>query len=309
VKQLVELMNGSISVESVRSQGTRFNVDLELDVEESAASPLLSFVDPLKVFVLSAHNSNLIPASYLAAMDQDYSKINKSTLERCKSEDKSHSLLLIEIDDLQTHKTIQDDITKAKDWGVNIGLVTNTQPNTLPYLLEQKWQMPIISHPFTPEHFKRFINQTLNLYTEINEHRKLVDNQHKNVSLEGHVLIVEDNYINQVVASQMLSNMNLTFELAEDGLQAVTKIVNSPHYDLILMDIQMPNMDGYEATELLRKRGFKDLIICGLSANAMDSDYKKAIDAGMNDYLAKPIKQHHLVAMLEKYLPEKPTST
>jgi CheY-like chemotaxis protein len=100
----------------------------------------------------------------------------------------------------------------------------------------------------------------------------------------------------------MLKNLGLTFDIAEDGQQAVTKVINSPQYDLVLMDIQMPVMDGYEATEALRKQGKNELIICGLSANAMKEDYLRAEDVGMNDYLTKPLRQLSLEKMLSKYL-------
>jgi CheY-like chemotaxis protein len=82
-------------------------------------------------------------------------------------------------------------------------------------------------------------------------------------------------------------------------------VINSPHYDIILMDIQMPVMDGYEATMALRERGYSQLIICGLSANAMTQDYAKARRVGMNDYLTKPLKQISLERVLSKYLPPK----
>ena len=121
----------------------------------------------------------------------------------------------------------------------------------------------------------------------------------------GHVLLVEDNNINQMVAGEMLKLLGITFDIAEDGQQAVTKIVNSPQYDLVLMDIQMPVMDGYEATRILRQQGHNSLIICGLSANAMKQDYDKAKEAGMNDYIVKPIKQKILQDLVAKYLPKK----
>ncbi len=97
----------------------------------------------------------------------------------------------------------------------------------------------------------------------------------------------------------------LTYDTAEDGQQAITKITNSPHYDLVLMDIQMPVMDGYLATEALRKQGYNDLIICGLSANAMKQDFDKAYASGMNDYVTKPIKSDELGLIFDKYLPLK----
>ena len=100
----------------------------------------------------------------------------------------------------------------------------------------------------------------------------------------------------------MLTNLGLTFDIAEDGRQAVQKMDNSPHYDLILMDVQMPVMDGYEATTKLRESGFTQIPIIGLSANAMKEDKQNAIQSGMNDYLTKPIKQKSLIAILSKFL-------
>lgn len=113
---------------------------------------------------------------------------------------------------------------------------------------------------------------------------------------------MEDNNINQLVTGEMLTNLGLTFDIAEDGKQAVQKVENAPQYDLILMDVQMPVMDGYEATTQLREKGFTGVPIIGLSANAMKEDKQSAIDAGMNDYLTKPIKQKSLIGMLKQYL-------
>ena len=122
---------------------------------------------------------------------------------------------------------------------------------------------------------------------------------------DGHVLLVEDNSINQVVTGEMLRVLGITFDIAENGQQAVTKVINSAHYDLVLMDIQMPVMDGYEATKEIRQQGLLDLIICGLSANAMKEDFVQAKEVGMNEYLTKPLKLVSLEDMFSKYLPAK----
>jgi CheY-like chemotaxis protein len=103
----------------------------------------------------------------------------------------------------------------------------------------------------------------------------------------------------------MLRVLGVTFDIAEDGQQAVTKVVNSAHYDLVLMDVQMPVMDGYKATIEIRKQGLATLVICGLSANAMKEDFSKAKAAGMDEYLTKPLKLVSLEQMLSKYLPAK----
>lgn len=94
--------------------------------------------------------------------------------------------------------------------------------------------------------------------------------------LYGHVLLVEDNKINQLVAGGILESIGLSFDLAVDGLQVLSVVKNNlAAYDLIFMDIQIPNMDSYEATKAIRKLGFDDLIICGLSANVLKEDLER----------------------------------
>jgi len=119
----------------------------------------------------------------------------------------------------------------------------------------------------------------------------------------GHVLLVEDNSINQMVAGEMLHSFGLTYDIAEDGQQAVTKVENSPYYDMILMDIQMPVLDGMQASQKIRESGHLDIPIIGLSANAMKQDFDNAKKSGMNDYLTKPIRRETLRQTIEKYLP------
>jgi CheY-like chemotaxis protein len=113
---------------------------------------------------------------------------------------------------------------------------------------------------------------------------------------------VEDNEVNQLVICAILSDLGLTYDVAGDGLQAVAVVASAKHYDLVMMDVQMPSMDGYEATRFLRDNGYADLIICGLSANAMKADYEKAYSEGMNAYLAKPVRMDDVVDIASKYL-------
>lgn len=103
------------------------------------------------------------------------------------------------------------------------------------------------------------------------------------------ILVAEDNRVNQAVIKGLLSRCGHQVELAGNGLEAVEKAQQS-RYDLVLMDIQMPEMDGLEATRRLRSiDSCADLLIIGLSANAMQDDHRTALEAGMNDYLTKPV--------------------
>ena len=123
--------------------------------------------------------------------------------------------------------------------------------------------------------------------------------------LSGRVLLVEDNPINQGVAKAMLANLGLQCQLASDGLQAVER-VRAADFDLVLMDCQMPVMDGYEATAAIRSlpegRG-ATLPIVALTANAMQGDERICLNAGMNGFLAKPYTLAALHATLAGWLP------
>ena len=121
------------------------------------------------------------------------------------------------------------------------------------------------------------------------------------------ILVVEDNLVNQTVVKRMLTKEGFEVEVAENGEQAVEKFVQSPYYDLIFMDCQMPRMDGYEASRQIRRvedansTGSRVPIIA-LTANAMQGDREKCLDAGMDDYLAKPVKKDAIFEMIRHHL-------
>jgi len=118
------------------------------------------------------------------------------------------------------------------------------------------------------------------------------------------ILLVEDNAVNCKVAMHMLAKLQVQVEVATNGLEAVQKATESP-YDLILMDCQMPEMDGYEATRTLRAQGVQTPIIA-LTANALEEDREKCLACGMNDYLSKPIQADMLRRTLAQWLQDTP---
>ncbi|MBF0461233.1 MAG: response regulator [Magnetococcales bacterium] len=120
--------------------------------------------------------------------------------------------------------------------------------------------------------------------------------------LGGNVLLVDDNEINQEVAQGILQRVGLQVEVASDGLEAVAKVQGGA-FDLVLMDVQMPVMDGYEATRCIRgEEKWRDLPIIAMTANAMKGDREACLAAGMNDYVAKPIEPRALYAVLTQWI-------
>jgi CheY-like chemotaxis protein len=118
------------------------------------------------------------------------------------------------------------------------------------------------------------------------------------------VLLAEDNKINQMVATELLQMMSVKLTVANNGIEAV-EAVKKNDFDLILMDIQMPEMDGLTATQVIRhldKPGVDKLPILAMTANALDTDYQRSLAVGMNDHLTKPIDPEKLRLALEKWI-------
>lgn len=116
------------------------------------------------------------------------------------------------------------------------------------------------------------------------------------------VLIVEDNKINQLILKKLLEKYNINADIANDGIEAL-ELVKKEHYELILMDIKMPNMNGFETTKEIRNiKEYKEIPIIGVSAHAMVEEKDKALRSGMDDYITKPIVPSELLQKLNKYL-------
>ena len=116
-----------------------------------------------------------------------------------------------------------------------------------------------------------------------------------------HILLAEDNVSNQKVVLQMLKRLGCTADVAANGIEAL-QALERQHYDLVLMDVKMPKMDGLEATRIIRQRwpdnGPK---VVAVTAYALEGDMEKCLEAGMDDYISKPVRMEELVAVLRKF--------
>jgi two-component system sensor histidine kinase/response regulator len=142
--------------------------------------------------------------------------------------------------------------------------------------------------------------------TEPTRERAVVITQHTLAEEAKHsvrILLAEDNPMNQKLAQFMLTKAGYQLEVANNGREVVEKYTAEPErYDLIFMDVHMPEVDGLEATRVLRNRGYGEIPIIAMTADAMKEDREKCLESGMNDYMSKPIKREEVFAMIKKWV-------
>jgi signal transduction histidine kinase/ActR/RegA family two-component response regulator len=186
-----------------------------------------------------------------------------------------------------------DDTTARKFGGTGLGL--KIAKNLVEQMGGQMWVNSVekVGSQF-------FFTLSLTVSTEHPINKKAV--KHSRVQFTGKVLVAEDNGINQVVAQQILLSYGLQVDLADDGQQCIDALENA-HYDLVFMDLHMPNIDGFEACSIIRRTN-PDIPIVALTAAVLKDEVQKALDVGMDSHLAKPIDHVQLNNVLNRYLVE-----
>ena len=133
-----------------------------------------------------------------------------------------------------------------------------------------------------------------------------VVNGYEDLQLDAKILLVEDNPINLMVAQKMLEKVGLKPSLANNGVEALSQL-KEQSFDLVLMDCQMPEMDGFDATREIRKLDIRalnkqPLPIVAMTANVMSGDRERCLEVGMDDYIGKPVQRDQLASVLKKWL-------
>jgi CheY-like chemotaxis protein len=159
---------------------------------------------------------------------------------------------------------------------------------------------PLCRKPITPMNFSTTLSKLI-----LNTEDKLKTTKIEDTFTNLCALIVEDNRINQKVASNMLSVLGIPSDIANDGIEALNILKSNPKkYSFVLMDCQMPQMDGFETTQNIRLgnagAAVQNIHIIALTANAIKGDKEKCIASGMNDYLVKPLELDNLKKALNK---------
>lgn len=309
-KNIVELMGGSIDVSSEVNKGTLFRVELELRIperqsnkrfwEENGISRILA-VDNDEVICENIHML-MIDTGVVADMVSSAGQAIQRLCEIASIED-VYQLLLIDWNIVDA-----EGIGKIKD-------IRERVPESIPILLladcdtvgiEEALFMKNIKVLTKPFFVSAFQEKILELRTEHNEDQP--ETAADRCSLKGlHFLAAEDNEINSEILREILLMEGADCEIVENGQLAVERFTNAAmkEFDAILMDVQMPVMNGYDATRAIRaldRMDARDIPVIAMTANAFAEDEKEALAAGMNVHLAKPIDVELLKKVIYQYV-------
>jgi len=160
----------------------------------------------------------------------------------------------------------------------------------------------VLNKPIKPSHLEKVILNQFHFDPEKGQeqqasHQKL--NKDFALSKPLDILVAEDNIINQKMILKVLEKLGYNAVVANNGREAI-QMLDQQFYDLILMDVQMPEMDGLECTRYIRENNERQPVIIAMTANAMVEDKEECLKAGMNNYIAKPVKIDLLVEMLQQ---------
>ena len=308
-KQLIELMNGAIWVESEYGVGSNFIFEIELE-EKKKLKNYNIFPNKTVLVVDDNETWHEVLQNVLAMFNiKVYGvKSGYEAISHIQEEDVSYDLILMdwnmpELNGIETTKIINEQYKGEKP--PTIIMVSSFRQESIVQLAKEVGIELFLQKPINPS----LLNDILSdIFIEdfcigdMNE-KILTNNQIQAVSFEGkNILLVEDNKINQEIIIGLLEETNIHVDIASNGQEAVELFhQNKDKYDLIFMDIQMPLMDGYEATKIIREEN-KEIPIVALTANAMQSDMEKTKAVGMQEHLNKPIEVEKLYATLLQYL-------
>lgn len=296
-KQLVEMMGGRIDVESEYLKGSRFTFNMKQKIVDTKAAADIKdevYNDRQNIVVgnLSLEIENDILRKLAKQYDMQY--IEYAEFEQYEEYLSNFYIFFDAVSYELASDVIKDKISKEKD-NIRFCIMQNPMKENI-----DGRKISILNKPLFTLNFCQFINNEENSVFMKDE------NDISFVAPEARVLLVDDNEINIKVALGLMSPINMQIDTAENGKEAVSKIIKN-RYDLVLMDHMMPVMDGIEATGKIRsmeEEYYKNLPIIALTANAVSGAREEFIKAGMNDFVGKPIEMKDLCLKLRRWLPK-----
>jgi PAS domain S-box-containing protein len=323
-KKLTEMMGGQIGVDSVQEEGSDFHFTVSLKIQEGSTHQPITPIKDLKglhVLVVDDNaSSREILRNILESFEFEVTTANSGKegikLLQESAKETPYPLVLLDwqmpgMSGTEVARHIQTDKTIASK--PKIIIVTAFGREEVIHEVEQTQVDGFLIKPISPS---MLLDATMEaMGKEVVKHKgsASIDQKYQQAiaSLRGaKILLVEDNEINQEVALELLGNAGIKASVANNGQEALDAL-KSDSFDAVLMDVQMPVMDGYTATGLLRKqKQYADFPIIAMTANAMAGDREKCLEAGMNDHISKPINVTEMFETMAKWItPATPLST
>ncbi len=322
-KQLVNMMGGRIEVESTLGQGSTFRCTLHVDcapAEMQSASPPHPSLKGLRVLIVDDNATNRKILGHQASawgIRSDDAVDGAQTLEKLRyaaSHGIRYDLVLLDMHLPDTNGIALARTIKAEPALMFIPLVLLTASSS-PQDVQDAQHVGIVEclpKPIRQSQFYRVLTDIVQVSSnELPALQRLPSPKPSDGldTLQGHILLAEDNEVNQIVAVGMLESLGCQVHIAANGREAL-EAFRQQAYDLVLMDCQMPVMDGFETTKALRdyerSEALQHMPIIALTAHAMAQDREQCLAAGMDDYLSKPYTQEGLHTVLSRWLPTRP---
>ncbi len=311
-KQLVEMMGGTIHVESEYGAGSSFIFEITLKENQKKVRNLKKFTDKRVLIVDDTPSWQTILSSHLKQLSVQVEVVSsgREAMQKICHEKRSYDLVLMDwqmpgMDGIETTKSIRE---QCGDLPTTIIMVSAYRQEGVVHAANKLGINVFLQKPINPSILydilmKEFSGESIDDYENLSE---IVSLKQLVTSLKGsRILLVEDNALNRELIHGMLRYSGIIIDESITGKDAIEKVKTATDpYELILMDIQMPEMDGYEATRRIREFD-KSIPIIALTANAMVEDIKKSMDATMNEHLNKPIEVEKLFETLLKYIDRK----
>ncbi len=310
-KKLVEMMNGTLWVESKVNKGSRFCFTAEFGIDQTKDKAFYNrcrLISGKKILVAgnkSAVLDSLCGSAVLFGMRPTVIETEQNALFELINAflDDPFDIILFDWDFyLKYGIATVDQIKKMPDFAaIPIILLSPFKTDNSEDIIQKAFVDATVIKPVKQTKLLDTVVDLLGFMDQVKEDVPDVLGK-KGLNggkiLNAEILLVEDNLINQEVAGEILEGAGCSVSIAKNGKEALDLISNN-HFDAVLMDIQMPVMDGYEATKNIRENlKFKDLPVIAMTAHAMDKDRKLCLEAGMNDYVTKPIDQKKLFSVL-----------
>ncbi|MDC9729729.1 MAG: response regulator [Methyloprofundus sp.] len=314
--QLVSLMGGTVSVNTELGIGSTFGFCLTFDVSTQKIPEKITYIDGGRILVVDDNEaSREIIERQVSAQGFDVKIVGsgKQALSRLTEADEVYDAIIMDwkmpgMDGIETLREINALHLSHSPFVI---MATAYDSHDLENELDEQGLVAanILTKPFSASALWDVLNSCLG---SVETTKKIVEQQptkNEPPSLKGvHVLLVEDNQFNQELALKLLEMRGMTADLAENGREAIELVAKKTHYDIVLMDCQMPIMDGYTATQKIRAEWGDDLPIIAMTANVMADDIERAKNSGMNDHIAKPINVEVMMATIAKWALKKGTT-